>query len=135
MHPVLASPSRCRRKSRSSADLWPLRNQRGRPGRAKEIRMSATREPSGWVWLPLTLAVIAVDQLSKLWIVHHFHIDERLHVLPVLDITLWYNEGAAISYLSQASGWQRWLFTGLAVVVGAGLHVWLNRLQGRAQWL
>jgi signal peptidase II len=97
--------------------------------------MSSTREPSGWVWLPLTLAVIVLDQLSKLWIVQHFHIDERLHVLPVLDITLWYNEGAAFSFLSQASGWQRWLFTGLAFLVGAGLLVWLRRLKGRTQWL
>ena len=97
--------------------------------------MSSTREPSGWIWLPLTLAVIALDQLSKLWIVQHFHIDERLHVLPVLDITLWYNEGAAFSFLSQASGWQRWLFTGLAFVVGGGLLIWLRRLKGRTQWL
>jgi signal peptidase II len=97
--------------------------------------MRTSRESTGWIWLPLTLAVIALDQLSKLWIVRHFHIDERLHVLPVLDITLWYNEGAAFSFLSQASGWQRWLFTGLAVVVGGGLLFWLRRLKGRTQWL
>ena len=96
--------------------------------------MSTTREASGWIWLPLTGVVIALDQLSKLWIVNHFHVDERLHVLPVLDITLWYNEGAAFSFLSQASGWQRWLFTGLAIVVGGGLLVWLRRLKGRTQW-
>ena len=97
--------------------------------------MSTTREPSGWLWLPLTVVVIALDQLSKLWIVNHFHVDERLHVLPVLDITLWYNEGAAFSFLSQASGWQRWLFTGLAIVVGGGLLFWLRRLKGRTQWM
>ncbi|MFX5956654.1 signal peptidase II, partial [Acinetobacter baumannii] len=39
--------------------------------------------------------MIAFDQLSKLWIVHHFQPYERLHLLPVLDITLWFNEGAA----------------------------------------
>src|SRR5262249_56614162 len=94
-----------------------------------------SRESSGWIWLPLTVAMIAIDQLSKLWIVHHFQPYERLHVLPVLDITLWFNEGAAFSFLSEASGWQRWLFTGLAVGVGGGLLLWLRRLRGRTQWL
>ena len=96
---------------------------------------SSTRESSGWIWLPLTVAVIAIDQLSKLWIVHHFAEYERLHLLPVLDITLWYNKGAAFSFLGEASGWQRWLFSGLAFVVGVGLLIWMRRLKGRTQWL
>ena len=90
---------------------------------------------SGWIWLPLTVVMIAIDQLSKLWIVHHLAEYERLHLLPVLDITLWYNKGAAFSFLGEASGWQRWLFTGLALVVGIGLLTWMKRLNGRAQWL
>ena len=92
-------------------------------------------DPSGWIWLPLSLLMIAIDQGTKAWIVHHFAYDERLHILPVLDITLWYNKGAAFSFLDDQNGWQRWLFTGLAVVVGIGLIVWLKRLNGRAQWL
>ena len=95
----------------------------------------AGRDPTGWIWLPVTVAVIALDQFTKWWIVHTFQIDERLHVLPVLDITLWYNEGAAFSFLAQASGWQRWLFTLLAFVVGAALVWWMRRLKGRSQWL
>ncbi len=97
--------------------------------------MNASGEKSGWVWLPLTVAMIAADQLSKHWIVQHFRPFEVLHVLPVLDITLTFNEGAAFSFLSEASGWQRWLFTGLAVIVGLGILVWLKRLKGRTQWL
>ena len=92
-------------------------------------------EVSGWIWLPLTVVVLALDQLSKLWIVQHFAEYERLHLLPVLDITLWYNEGAAFSFLGDASGWQRWLFTGLALIVGVGLIAWMRRLKGRSQWL
>ena len=97
--------------------------------------MSEPREPSGWIWLPLTALVIALDQLTKLWIVHSFQPYERLHVLPVLDITLWFNEGAAFSFLAEASGWQRWLFTALAVVVGGGILYWMSRLKGRRQWM
>lgn len=88
---------------------------------------------SGWRWLPLAGLVIALDQLSKAWIVNHIPYGGIRTVLPVLDITLRYNRGAAWSMLDSASGWQRWLFSGLAVVVGVGLLYWLRRLNGRTQ--
>src|SRR4051794_15397604 len=97
--------------------------------------MSTGAERSGWVWLPLSGVVIALDQLSKWWIVHHFQPYEHLRVLPVLDITLAFNEGAAFSFLADASGWQRWVFTGLAILVGAGILMWMRRLKGRTQGL
>lgn len=48
-----------------------------------------------------------------------------------LNMTLAHNYGAAFSFLSDAGGWQRWLFTGLASVVTVVLIVWLFRLQKR----
>jgi signal peptidase II len=98
----------------------------------------STRPPllaSGWLWLPLVVAVIALDQLSKAWIVSHMAYGGIRTLLPVLDITLRYNRGAAWSLLDSASGWQRWLFSGLAVVVGLGLLYWLRGLNGRTQRL
>lgn len=94
---------------------------------------SASRQPSGWRWLPITVAVIALDQLVKLWIVDHLTLYRTVRVLPVLDVTLTYNRGAAFSFLAQASGWQQWLFAGLAVAVAAGITLWLRRLNGRTQ--
>ena len=90
---------------------------------------------SGWRWLPLSAAVIAADQLAKAWIVHHFSLFERVHVLPVLDVILTYINGAAFSFLSQASGWQRWLFVLLALAVSAALVVWMRRLHARTHAL
>ena len=90
---------------------------------------------SGWRWLPLAVLVVALDQLSKAWIVSHMPYGGIHTLLPVLDITLRYNRGAAWSMLDSASGWQRWLFSGLAVVVGVGLLVWLRRINGRTQQL
>ena len=90
---------------------------------------------SGWRWLPLVVVVIGLDQLSKAWIVNHVPYGGIRTLLPVLDITLRYNRGAAWSMLDDASGWQRWLFSGLAVVVGVGLLYWLRRLNGRTQRL
>jgi signal peptidase II len=83
---------------------------------------------SGWRFLPLALLIIVADQLLKAWMVHHFALFERLRLLPVLDIILTYNTGAAFSFLSEASGWQRWLFVLLAIAVSGVLVLWLRRL-------
>jgi signal peptidase II len=95
----------------------------------------AARQPSGLPWLAVTIAVIALDQMVKLWIVAHLALYGTVHLLPVLDLTLTYNRGAAFSFLAGASGWQKWLFAGLAVVVAAGIVHWLRRLNGRTQRL
>ncbi len=93
------------------------------------------RVARGWRWLPIAVLVIALDQSTKSWIAHHFAYGERLTLLPVLELTLRFNRGAAFSMLEDASGWQRWLFTWLAVVVAIGIVAWLRRLDARRQWL
>ena len=96
---------------------------------------ATTREASGWLWLPVTVAVIGLDQLVKLWLVAHLALYRPVRLLPVLDITLTYNSGAAFSFLAEASGWQKWLFAGLAVAVGVAIVLWLRRLGARRQRL
>lgn len=88
---------------------------------------------SGWRWLPLSVIVILLDQLTKAWVVRVLDYAENIPVLPVLNITLRYNPGAAFSFLAGASGWQRWFFIALAVGVSVALVIWLRRLNTRAQ--
>jgi signal peptidase II len=85
------------------------------------------RRPAAW-WLLLSILVVLVDQGTKSYISQHYLEFEFTRVLPVLDITLMHNVGAAFSFLASASGWQRWLFIGLAVTVSIGLIFWLCRL-------
>jgi signal peptidase II len=56
-------------------------------------------------------------------------------LLPVLEIMRLHNEGAAFSFLSNAGGWQRWVFIGLGVAVSAGILVYLRRLPAKGQGL
>jgi len=93
------------------------------------------RQASGWRWLPVTAAVMAVDQFTKLLVVHHVAPYSSITVLPVLDISLRYNKGAAFSFLEDASGWQRWFFTALALAVSVAIVIWMRRLKSGAQWL
>jgi len=79
-------------------------------------------------WLGLAALIILLDQLSKLAILQSFAYGERLNVLPVFDLTLVYNYGAAWSFLSDAGGWQRWFFTIISSVVSVVLLVWVIML-------
>jgi signal peptidase II len=92
-------------------------------------------EANGWKWLPVSIGVILLDQATKAWMVQHFRAYESVHVLPVLDITLWFNTGAAFSFLADSSGWQKWLFVALALIVGVAILGWLRRLKARSQAL
>ena len=86
-------------------------------------------------WLWLSLGVAAMDQLTKYAVEANFQQWEILPLMPVLNLTLTYNEGAAFSFLADAGGWQRWFFVVLACVVIAVLVGWLYRLQQGARWL
>lgn len=86
-------------------------------------------------WLALSAFIVLADQLSKAYITRHFGEFEFTRVLPVLDITRMHNVGAAFSFLATASGWQRWLFIGLAVGVSAAIIVWLWQLPRDAHGL
>lgn len=81
----------------------------------------------------VALLVIVLDQISKWWVQGHFELYERVAILPVFDFTLVYNEGAAWSFLSDAGGWQRWMFAAISAVVSVVITVWIARLD-RRQW-
>ncbi len=80
-------------------------------------------------WLWLSFLVLAFDQASKQLIELNFALYESMELLPFLNITLVYNEGAAFSFLSDQDGWQRWLFMLLALVVTVVLVGWVKRLR------
>jgi signal peptidase II len=86
-------------------------------------------------WLLMSFFVVLADQVSKTYISRHFLEFEFTRILPVLDITRMHNVGAAFSFLADASGWQRWVFIGLAVAVSIGIIVWLFRLPRGAHTL
>ncbi len=51
-------------------------------------------------------------------------------VLPgFLNWTLAYNPGAAFSFLADQSGWQRWFFIGMTVIISIVLFFWIKRTE------
>ena len=79
-------------------------------------------------WLWVSLGVLVLDQYSKVLVDSALALHESIDLLPSLALRKIYNSGAAFSFLSDASGWQRWFFIGLAVLIIVVLTVWLSRL-------
>ena len=91
-------------------------------------------KPHALIWLILSAIVIALDQLTKHIVLATLQPYTPHAVVPgFLNWTLAFNTGAAFSFLHDAGGWQRWLFSALAVGVCAVLVVWLRRLP-RTDW-
>ncbi|HCN16751.1 MULTISPECIES: signal peptidase II [Psychrobacter] len=89
-----------------------------------------------FMWYLLALVVVVIDQWTK-WLAETkltFH--EPVPVIePVLNWTLAYNYGAAFSFLADAGGWQKWFFSGLALVMSLFLIIYLIKAPRKATLL
>jgi signal peptidase II len=98
--------------------------------------MSDTGRFGKLAWLWVSVLVIVLDQWSKQVVLGALAYAERVTVIPgYFDWVHVYNTGAAFSFLADGAGWQRWLFTLIAVVVSAVLVIWMKRLRPAETWL
>ncbi len=80
-------------------------------------------------WLWLTLVAVVLDQISKLAIAASMQLYQSIQIMPFFKLTYVHNTGAAFSFLSEAGGWQRWFFAGLALLISVVIAVWMARLK------
>jgi len=89
--------------------------------------MPRSATSGSWVpWLALSLAIFIADQFTKVLILGYYRLGDSTYVAPFFNVVRAHNTGAAFSFLAQASGWQRWLFTAIGIVAAAFI-VWLLR--------
>jgi signal peptidase II len=79
-------------------------------------------------WLWLSVLVVVLDLGSKAIATHYLVLYQPVPVFPGFNWTLAHNAGAAFSFLSSESGWQRWFFSVIALVVSIGITIWIKRL-------
>ncbi len=65
--------------------------------------------------LMLALLVLGADFATKRWIESELVYGQQILLTNFFNLVLTFNAGAAFSFLSDESGWQRWLFSGIAV--------------------
>jgi signal peptidase II len=85
-----------------------------------------TRRTSITGWLILAALVVALDQFVKALITARYPLGAGERVTDFFNLVRAHNLGAAFSFLAEAGGWQRWLFTALAIAACAFI-VWLLR--------
>ncbi len=91
--------------------------------------MKLITNPTMARWLWLSLLIVILDQATK-WLAEALLVPfQPVPLMPLLNLTLMYNEGAAFSFLANAGGWQRWLFAGFALIMTTVLAIWLLRLE------
>ena len=78
-------------------------------------------------WFVISALVIVLDQLTKYWISQSLAPGESVPVTPFFNLVLTYNTGAAFSFLSRASGWQRGLFILIAVLASLLMIYFIRR--------
>lgn len=82
----------------------------------------------------LSAAVVVIDQLTKWYMSNLLPLCrpgacETIEILPVFQLTLLHNTGAAFSFLADAGGWQRLFLVSVSTVVSGVIGVWLFRVQ------
>ena len=80
-----------------------------------------------WRWYGLAAAVVVLDQVSKGVIRAALQLYDGVALSSFFNLVLVYNPGASFSFLAAAGGWQRWLFSVLAIAVAAWIALMLWR--------
>jgi signal peptidase II len=84
--------------------------------------------------LAVAVPVFLIDRLSKWWVVEVLDLRHRLHI-PVLDpwlnLTMAWNFGVNFGLFDLGAA-GRWVLSGLALAIVAGLLVWVRRTRTTA---
>ena len=74
-------------------------------------------------YILIALLIVFFDFISKQWIFNHLDLGSALVINSFLNIVHFQNTGAAFSFLSEASGWQRYFFVGISFAEIGRAHV------------
>lgn len=85
-----------------------------------------------WTWV--SAVIVFLDQFTKWMAVANLEEAMAVPITSFLNMTLYYNEGAAFSFLASQGGWQRWFFTILTTVVSLFILNWLRILNKQDKW-
>ena len=106
---------------------------KGRLNKTPKIIANGSR---AFVWYLLSLVVVILDQWTKWLAETNLTFLEPVPVIePFLNWTLAYNYGAAFSFLADAGGWQKWFFSGLALLMSLFLIGYLIKAPRKAKLL
>lgn len=77
--------------------------------------------------LGIALVILVLDLASKYWVESTLEFGQVIPLTSFFNLVLTYNPGAAFSFLSEQSGWQRWFLSGIAGSAALLIIYLLNR--------
>lgn len=98
---------------------------------ATKNRFSSNANTSLVPWLGIAGIVLLLDQLTKITITQMFTYGESRPVTSFFNLVLAYNKGAAFSFLSTQSGWQRYFFTAIGIAAALFIVYLLKKHAGQ----
>jgi signal peptidase II len=82
-------------------------------------------------WLGIALVVVLLDQITKIMITRVLAYGDSWPMTSFFNLVLAHNKGAAFSFLASGAGWQRYLFTAIAIIAAAFIMYLLKRHAGQ----
>ncbi|SNX59578.1 signal peptidase II Aspartic peptidase. MEROPS family A08 [Nitrosomonas ureae] len=77
--------------------------------------------------LGIAFVILVLDLASKYWVESTLEFGQVIPLTSFFNLVLTYNPGAAFSFLSEQSGWQRWFLSGIAGSAALLIVYLLNR--------
>ena len=68
-----------------------------------------------WPWLAWAVVILIADQITKTLILNNYRPGDSTFITTIFNIVRAHHSGDGFSFLADAGGWQRWLFTGIGV--------------------
>ena len=77
--------------------------------------------------LAIALTVLILDLATKYWVESILVYGQFIPITGFFNLVLTYNAGAAFSFLSEASGWQRWFLSAIAIIASVVIIYMLHK--------
>lgn len=128
--PDATPPAKKPRATRPAGSAAPAAKRPARKSPRKLAAERAAPPPGLAAALWVTLATLALDQLSKWYVVRHLRLDERqeINVIdPYLNFRMAWNQGVNFGLFASEQDVIRWVLVAVAVVICGWVSVWLWR--------
>ncbi len=92
--------------------------------------MAIPRRSAAYVGWTVAIIVLAIDQLSKYWVLLSLHLTEggpAYRLASFAELRLVWNHGISYGLFQQQSDLGRWFLVAVSVAAAIGLAIWLTR--------
>lgn len=88
-----------------------------------------------YYWVFIAISIFALDRITKTLVLQYLPFRLPANIFSGFNLFFTFNTGSAFGFLNNASGWQGWLFSGVAIAVSVFLVIWQFKISTQHAWL